>query len=54
MNFNQVLKRTQKWEFLLKYFYKQFLKYAYTLDILIHQFVHIEFSVDALPILLNF
>ena len=31
-----------------------FLQYAHMLVILIHQFVHIEFSVDALPILLNF
>ena len=30
------------------------LKYAYSLDILIHQFVHLEFSVDSLPILLDF
>ena len=38
----------------LKVLLQLFLKYAYTLDILIHQFVRIEFSVDALPILLNF
>ena len=31
-----------------------FLKYAYMLDVLIHQFVHLEFSVDTLPIHLNF
>ena len=31
------------------------LKYAYTLDVLIHQFVHImEFSDGTLPIFLNF
>ena len=38
----------------LKVLSQFFLKYAYMLDILIHEFVHIEFSVDALPILLNF
>ena len=31
-----------------------FLKYAYTLDVLIHQYVHTKFSDDTLPILLNF
>ena len=31
-----------------------FLKYAYTLDILIHQSVHMKFSDGTLPILLNF
>ena len=31
-----------------------FLKYAYTLDVLIHQFVHMEFSDSTLLILLNF
>ena len=30
-----------------------FLKYAYTLDVLIHQFVHMEFSDSTLLILLN-
>ena len=30
------------------------LKYAYALDILIHQFVHVEFFDCTLPILLNF
>ena len=35
----------------LKVLLQLFLKYAYTLDILIHQLVQIEFSVDALPIL---
>ena len=54
MNFNQVLKKVQQLEFLLEVLSQLFLKYAYTLDILIHQFVHIEFSVDTLPILLNF
>ena len=31
-----------------------FLKYAYTVDVLIHQFTHIEFSNETLWILLNF
>ena len=31
-----------------------FLKYAYMLDILIHQFIRIEFSVDAFLILHTF
>ena len=31
-----------------------FLKYAYTVDVLIHQFTHMEFSNSTLPILLNF
>ena len=31
-----------------------FLQYTYTLAIVIHQFVHVEFSDSTLPILLNF
>ena len=31
-----------------------FLKYAYTVDILIHQFTHMEFSNGTLLILLHF
>ena len=31
-----------------------FLKYAYTLDALIYQFVHMEFSDSTLLVLLNF
>ena len=31
-----------------------FLKYAYTVDILIHQFTQMEFSDGTLSILLNF
>ena len=31
-----------------------FLKYAYMVDVLIHQFTHMEFSNGTLPILLNF
>ena len=31
-----------------------FLEYVYTLDVLIHQFIHMEFSDATLPILLNF
>ena len=31
-----------------------FLKYTYKLAILIHQFVHVEFSDCTLPILLSF
>ena len=31
-----------------------FLKYTYTVDVLIHQFTHMEFSNGTLPILLNF
>ena len=38
----------------LKVLSQLFLKYAYMLDILIHQFVHIEFVVNYFPILLNF
>ena len=31
-----------------------FLKYAYMVDVLIHQFTHMEFSNSTFPILLNF
>ena len=40
--------------FSLKVLSQFFLKYAFMPDILIHQFVHIEFPVDALQILLIF
>ena len=31
-----------------------FLKYAYTVDVFIHEFTHMEFSDGTLPILRNF
>ena len=31
-----------------------FLKYAYTVNVLIHQFTHMEFANSTLPILLSF
>ena len=48
------LKKTQKMGISLHVLSQLVLKYGYTLDVLIHQFVHMEFSDSTLPIVLNF
>ena len=53
MNLNQVYEN-HKIRISLTVLSQLVLKYAYALDILIHQFVHMEFSDGTLPILLNF
>ena len=45
--------KTQKFEFLFPQLLQLFLKYACTLDVFIHQYVHTKFSDGTLPILLN-
>ena len=53
MNLDQVQEK-RKMRISLQLLSQLFLKYTYTVDILIHQFTHMEFSDGTLPILLNF
>ena len=54
MNLNHVSEKQKNERISLPLLSQLFLKYAYTVDILIHQFSHMEFSNGTLPILQNF